>query len=238
MIKHRRDRHHCRGFTLVEILVVILIVAVLATLSFSLAKNLRIQGNQAACVSNLRNIGTALHIYAQENNGDFPETTHTNAMGQSWIYALEQEIGNFNEIRICPADPKRQERIEQSGSSYILNSFIFVPEIDPFGEPIGAPLNRISAIPEPSRTLLAFICADSVGAGAGNDHTHSERWSSWEAVCRDIAPGRHGGATGSDLRGSSNYLFADGHVENWKAIDVKRRVDGGENIALPPGIER
>ena len=59
-----------------------------------------------------------------------------------------------------------------------------------------------------------------------------------EAVCRDIAPGRHGGATGSDLRGSSNYLFADGHVENWKAIDVKRRVDGGENIALPPGIER
>jgi prepilin-type N-terminal cleavage/methylation domain-containing protein/prepilin-type processing-associated H-X9-DG protein len=238
MTTPHRTRHPQRGFTLVEILVVIVIVATLAAFSFSFVKSARIRADQAVCVSNLRNIGTALQIYAQDHNGVFPETTHTSAMGQTWIYALEQEIGNFNEVRICPADPKRQERLEQRGSSYILNSYIFVPELDPFGEPMGAPLNRISAIPDPARTLLAFVCADTVGVGAGNDHTHSERWSSWGALCADIAPGRHGGSAGNDPRGSSNYLFADGHVESWKAADVKRRVDAGENIALPPGIER
>jgi prepilin-type N-terminal cleavage/methylation domain-containing protein len=61
-----------RAFTLIELLVVIAIVAILASLmlpSFSRAKE---SGRKIACVSNLRQIGLATHLYAQDNDGRIP----------------------------------------------------------------------------------------------------------------------------------------------------------------------
>lgn len=81
-------------------------------------------------------------------------------------------------MRICPYDPKGAERLKAKGRSYVLNSYIFVPEVGPFGEVIGPQPNRYSAIPEPSRTMMASICSDGTGVGPVNDHTHSNEWRS------------------------------------------------------------
>jgi prepilin-type processing-associated H-X9-DG protein len=53
-------------------------------------------------------------------------------------------------------------------------------------------------------------------------------------VVRDISPGRFGGGN-SPMRalGSSNYLFADGHVEQVDAAVMKARIDSGNNFAKP-----
>lgn len=225
-----------RGFTLVELLVVIVIIGTLGGLGFLGARSALVSSRQSVCMGNLRNIGNALHLYAADHQGRFPETTHSTDLDGAWLYALETYLGDFENTRVCPEDPKKSERIKAKGTSYILNSYIFVPEIDPFGEPMGPELNRLSAIPEPSRTIIAFICSDTTGTGPGNDHTHSNQWSSWSAVAGDISPGRFGGSTADSAQGRSNYLYVDGRVESIPAAEVKRKIDAGINIAKPPGV--
>jgi prepilin-type N-terminal cleavage/methylation domain-containing protein/prepilin-type processing-associated H-X9-DG protein len=225
----KRKRPEC-GFTLVELLVSLAIVSGLAVTTFSVVKGARARTDEINCANNLRQIGIGLQTYAQDH-GQYPETTHTESLEQSWIFALEDYLGDFDEVRICPADPKAAERLKAEGTSYILNSFIFVPKTDPFGRPMGRALNRPNRIPHPSRTMLAFVASDEVGVAAGNDHTHSEQWNSWSAVTRDIAPDRHG-----DER--SHYLYADGRVESIPAAKVRRRIENGDNIAEPPGLSQ
>lgn len=226
-----------QGFTLVELLVVIVIIAALVALALTATRSALVRSKQATCAQNMRQIGVGLRLYADENNGKFPETAHTASLDRAWIFQLEPYLGDFDELRVCPADPKRVERLEAGGTSYVLNSFVFVPMVDGFGQTIGKSLNRVSLIPEPARTILAFCCSDDVGTGPGNDHTHSDRWTSWSALLRDIAPDRHGGPSSSRTEGRGNYLFADGSVATWSAAEVKRRIENGDNIAAPPGVE-
>jgi prepilin-type N-terminal cleavage/methylation domain-containing protein len=66
------QRHSRAGFTLVELLVVIAIVAILAGLLLPAMASARQAGQRAACISNLRQIGIAIQVYANDFNGLIP----------------------------------------------------------------------------------------------------------------------------------------------------------------------
>lgn len=59
-----------RGFTLVELLLVIVIIAVLAAILFPVFTQVREKARQTACLSNMKQIGNAILLYAQ----DYDET--------------------------------------------------------------------------------------------------------------------------------------------------------------------
>ena len=224
-----------KGFTLVELLVVITVIGILVGLSIPIIGKASVKAKQTKCASNMRQIGIAMMTYAGENNYRLPETSHTTGASQlqeAWITVLRPYLANVDEVRICPADPLGPERLAAGGTSYILNSFLVTPMMDRRGRAIGPPPSLLQ-VDKPADTMMAFVISEQHSTGLSSDHTHSDGWTSWENVNRDISPDRFTTSERPDHSiGSSNYLFADGHVQSIKAEAIKRRVDGGENIAL------
>jgi prepilin-type processing-associated H-X9-DG protein len=224
----------------VEVIAVVAVISILAGLLVPAVQGMVVAGQRAECASNLRQVGTGILLYSNDNNGFLPGTTHElgTDIERAWIFALKPYLGGVDKVRICPADPKGAERLAANGTSYILNSFVFVPRVGPFGEALPGSLNNVRYLSEPSKTLFASNVSDRRGASVQNDHTHSELWDgSWARLCADLQPDRFTQrADGDQLNGSANYLFGDGHVENIAAKEVKARLDRGENIARPPEL--
>jgi len=114
----------CRAFTLIELLVVIAIIGILAAMLMPVLSRGKERGRTTACLSNLHQIGVALQIYIDENNGRLPfmEDRSTNSMTTN-IYpsvdiVLTNHLGSSKILR-CPSDDKMI--FETTGSSYAWN---------------------------------------------------------------------------------------------------------------------
>jgi len=69
---HAPRRPQRAAFTLIELLVVIAIIALLVSILVPSLKRARELAREAVCVSNLRQLGNAYYLYAEENTGHVP----------------------------------------------------------------------------------------------------------------------------------------------------------------------
>ncbi|MBQ7258153.1 MAG: prepilin-type N-terminal cleavage/methylation domain-containing protein [Abditibacteriota bacterium] len=87
-----------KGFTLIELLVVIAIIAILAAILFPVFAQAREKARQASCLSNMKQLGTAVQLYVDDYDETFmpvlgqpqnwPQYIHGNKAGYNLPYPL------------------------------------------------------------------------------------------------------------------------------------------------------
>ncbi len=89
-------RKHDTGFTLVELMVVVLIIGILALVAVGSYQALSARASQAACLANQRTLYDAMNVYRARNGGSVPTTTTVDFLSD---YANTWEF-----ISVCPLD--------------------------------------------------------------------------------------------------------------------------------------
>ena len=104
-----------KGFTLVELLVVISIIALLLSILMPALGKVREQTRRVVCASNLRQQGIGLLIYANSNNNVLPPSVYNNGR---WVWDLSYYTtdlilaamgGGGKEMFFCPSSKKRRD---------------------------------------------------------------------------------------------------------------------------------
>lgn len=197
-----------RGFTLIEMLVVITVVGLLMGLLLPAILRSKDVVNLTQCASNLRQIGVAFAVYLEENMYIYPPASvNSNRYGQKeWMDLIRARMGigtlddgiqlldmyhgstwyKYKQFS-CPGNTQRQSGSGRFDYGYNLN--LVVP----------APLNHNTVTGD----MIIVHCANHY---APTDATFGVSGR----VCN---PGIHGGF--------DNYLFADGHVEKSDAFHKK-----------------
>lgn len=196
-----------RGFTLVELLVVISIIGLLMGLSVPALSRAREDARRTKCLSNVRQLGIALEMYGDSHDGRVPPRDYD--AGAVWVDRLESYYANRKLLR-CPTDGRKVDR------SYLMNGFIDYFVMHSFrgnwDEFFGAYKTggfaglRLSDIPKPAETItFGEKQADS------EDDAYMDIWPPQYGSdhLTEVAHGKHR-LGGGKRSGGSNYAFADG----------------------------
>jgi len=200
-----------RAFTLIELLVVIAIIAILAALLLPALSKAKATAQATACLSNLKQWGTAGQIYATDNN-DFLTTDGTGSPTEvelhdpkthGWYielpsimnvqpyvdvpWRMDPSIAPDQSIWICPSNTRRAN-VSASGSSHNLFLYCLNQDIDGTGannHPV-----KISSLPNASATVYLLDNGQKPAIGDSGSVTNIHN-------------------------NGSNFVFADGHAKRF-----------------------
>jgi prepilin-type N-terminal cleavage/methylation domain-containing protein len=109
------------GFTITELLVTIVIIAVLTSIAVPMSISMVNKSRETKCLGNLKEIGLGLQVYISDNNDYLPVLAMGRTSKNSPEAVLETELKGYiesEEVFHCPAD---KTEFRETGSSYYWN---------------------------------------------------------------------------------------------------------------------
>ena len=95
------------GFTLIELLVVIAIIAILAAILFPVFARAREKARQTTCLSNLKQMGTAVMMYVQDYDEKFSVFTVVGGTTRTFMFDVLEPYTMNHQMFECPSDSWR-----------------------------------------------------------------------------------------------------------------------------------
>lgn len=233
-----RRRHEPRGFTLMEVLVVIGIIALLISILLPSLNAAQRSAERVACAANLRTIGQAYATYTGESNGRYPHVNTTIGPNGPWGLplvgapplpgkpdgiAIVVTQGYLPDQRVlyCPAGE------DSSGNSTATT-----------GNDNGAGMNNLKFWAEAKRTGVWYPGPNPVN---GMHQTGYAIWANWIERFEDENDARANWFA-SGLKEKADRIVASDHMvrgaaefEEWNGHQLKsRRIVGTLHPTLPP----
>jgi prepilin-type processing-associated H-X9-DG protein/prepilin-type N-terminal cleavage/methylation domain-containing protein len=242
-MKNPSDRHH--GFSLVEILVVILIILVLAAVLVPTIYRMRDRASASGCASNMRQCVVMANMFTAEQNGRLPrlhvynaqmgsefgktplpvnERIVNNASANFWpdlltTYAEAGTIFSCPKLKISATSGSGGGKSNRIPLGIGINWPSMAPNNGEAQGGTGYSWTRLSAVPDPSRVVWF---ADAAGENSGPWKDRLDRPATGSCFFRGntnngqcVMP-RHGGKI--------NVGYVDGHV----ALVYPTEIDWGE----------
>jgi prepilin-type N-terminal cleavage/methylation domain-containing protein/prepilin-type processing-associated H-X9-DG protein len=204
-LRHALCRRIYRGFSLVELLVVLALITVLISLLMPALTRARQHALTVQCRSNLRQSYAFLLMYANDHHGHlFPYDFGTRVpREQRWpIYVYKPAVWNPPTLK-CPTDPDGAEE-----HSYLLNAHLVDREI------------RYGTHNSVGPTYIILM-----GEKKSDKTDYYMQINEFDDIVEEY---RHGLAEGS------NYLFLDGHVDSCTPKAARTAIDPWDPAPAPP----